>query len=150
MAYFSHEVTSDLWQMVKELIISNGLLPKPTWFVFETLLLMQRICHILSLWSTWTKLDTNHKQYCPIYHLISTANWMINQKSNCNKCTFSWDLRFIMRPTLMLLVSHSVVISRFFYHSDFSWNQFCGFSKCKFGLLTHLFMIFCICWNLPN
>ena len=30
-----------------------------------------------------------------------------------------------------VLLSHSVEISWFLYHPDFTWNQFCGFLKCK-------------------
>ena len=29
------------------------------------------------------------------------------------------------------MFSHNVEILGFFYHSDFTWNQFWGFQKCK-------------------
>ena len=38
-------------------------------------------------------------------------------------------LHFVSRRNLILL--HSVEISWFFYHSDFTWNQIWGFWKCK-------------------
>ena len=46
--------------------------------------------------------------------------------------------------------THSLEISRFFYHSDFAWNQFWGFLKCKInhfntfrGLEFWFWWIFC-------
>ena len=54
---------------------------------------------------------------------------------------------------------HSVDISWFFYHSDFTWNQFWGFSKCKIccfntfrGFKLWFSWIFALLkgWYLPN
>ena len=75
---------------------------------------------VINLNKTWYKSQTVLD--LDIYHLISTTNWMINQQSNCNKCTFSWDLRFIMRLTLMLLCGKGELFSKF---------------KTKLGYLPH-------------
>ena len=51
---------------------------------------------------------------------------------------------------------HSLEISRFLYQSDFTWNQFWGFLKCKISHFTTFrgseFWFFAIFegWNLPN
>ena len=44
---------------------------------------------------------------------------------------------YIYLKFMQKIPTHSVQVSLFFYHSDFTWNQFWGFWKCKSANLTH-------------
>ena len=79
---------------------------------------------------------------------------------NSTMFSYSWQYQIVFiiwrekNQFMFKLKSHSVKISGFFYHSDFTWNQFCDSRSAKSAFLTHLdglnfdFLHFCPFWEL--